>query len=47
MYIVIAEHKVVRTCDTYKKAYYAMMWLRSVANRKDVLILKDGKVVRG
>lgn len=46
MYIVIVENKRVRTCDTYKKAYYAMVWLRSVANRKDVIIIKDGKVVR-
>lgn len=47
MYIVIAEHKVVRTCDTYLKAYYTMVWLRSVADRKDVYICKDGKVLRG
>ncbi len=46
MYIVVAENKKVRTCDTYKKAYFTMVWLRSVANRKDVIIIKDGKVVR-
>lgn len=47
MYLVIAENKVVRTCDSYKKACYALVWLRSIANRKDVIIVKDGKVLRG
>lgn len=47
MYLVIAENKTVRTCDSYKKAYCTMVWLRSIANRKDVIIVKDGKVLRG
>jgi len=46
MYLVIVENRTVRTCDTYKKAYYAMVWLRSVAARTNVYIVKDGKVLR-
>ena len=46
MYIVIVDNKKVITCQTYKQAYYTRIWFRSVANRRNVIIVKDGKVVK-